>query len=226
MRICNCPSCSASISVDDRNRDFVFCQYCGNKIMLDDYRSTHRVIDEAKIKQAEVDREVRLRELNIREAQINQKNQVSRILIYIWIGSIFAVALLCAFVWATGGDEGGLDAFLCLFYVGGPVVGGGAYLIFKVLPDRDLDREVIQNGGIKLPKAIFPYSDKTFMTIESTLRNAGFSNISTVNMHDVMIGLIKKPNLVESITINAKIVQSGGHVYLPTVPIVITYHGK
>ncbi len=55
MRTCNCPNCNANLTIDDENRDFAFCQYCGVKIMLDDYRSTHRVVDEAKIKQAEVE---------------------------------------------------------------------------------------------------------------------------------------------------------------------------
>ena len=62
MRTCRCPSCEASITIDDESRDFAFCQYCGSRIMLDDYRSTHRVVDEAKIKQAEIDREIRLKE--------------------------------------------------------------------------------------------------------------------------------------------------------------------
>lgn len=226
MRTCNCPSCNANISIDDENRDFAFCQYCGSKIMLDDYRSTHRVVDEAKIKQAEIEREIRLKELNMKEAQMKQKNQLRKVLTYIWIASIFVVAGLCIFIWATNEHLGGMLAFCCLFYVGGPIVGGGAYLIFKWLPDRDEDKELILSGGIKLPKSIFPYSEVPFMTVENTLRSAGFTNITTVNMHDVVIGLIQKPNLVESITINGERVKSRNRVYLPTVPIVITYHGK
>lgn len=226
MRTCNCPNCNANLTIDDKDREFAFCQYCGTKIMLDDYRSTHRVVDEAKIKQAEIDREIRLRELKIKEAQMNQKNQLRKVLTRIWIGSIFAVALLCVIVWLIGGRDGGFDAVTCLFFVGGPVVGGGAYLIFKVLPDKDTDKELLRSGGIKLPKSIFPYDEETFATVESALRSAGFVNVSTINMHDVTLGLIQKPNLVESITINGEKVEHGGRVYVPTVPIVITYHGR
>ena len=157
---------------------------------------------------------------------MKQKNQLRKVLTYIWIASIFVVAGLCIFIWATNEHLGGMMAFCCLFYVGGPIVGGGAYLIFKWLPDRDEDKELILSGGIKLPKSIFPYSEVPFMTVENTLRSAGFTNITTVNMHDVVIGLIQKPNLVESITINGERVKSRNRVYLPTVPIVITYHGK
>lgn len=37
--------------------------YCGNKIILDDFRSFHCIIDEARIKEAEAERVVRLKEL-------------------------------------------------------------------------------------------------------------------------------------------------------------------
>lgn len=194
--------------------------------MLDDYRSTHRVVDEAKIKQAEVEREIRLRELKLKEAQMNQKNQLRKILTYIWIGSIFAVALLCLFVWATGGELGGLSAFNCLFYVGGPIVVGGAYLIFKVMPEKESEKELFQNGGIRFPKNLGDLSEQHYVVIQQKLLSAGFYNITCVNMHDVTFGLLQKPGMVESITVNGEKVVSGGKVYMADVPIVITYHGK
>lgn len=226
MRTCNCPNCNAILTIDDENRDFAFCQYCCAKIMLDDWRSTHRVVDEAKIKQAEVEREIRLRELKIKEDQMNQKNQLRRVLTYIWIGSIFVVALLCLFVWATGGDAGGLYAFCCLFYVGGPVVGGGAYLIFKVMPEKEGEKELIQNGGIRFPKNLGDLSEQNYVVIQQKLLSAGFCNITCINMHDVTFGLLQKPGMVESITVNGEKIVSGGTVYMADVPIVITYHGR
>ena len=54
MRTCKCPNCNATLTIEDENRDFAFCQYCGAKIMLDDYRSTQRIIDEAKIKRSQL----------------------------------------------------------------------------------------------------------------------------------------------------------------------------
>ena len=226
MRTCNCPNCNANLTIDDQNREFAFCQYCGAKIMLDDYRSTQLIIDEAKLKQAEVDREIRLKELKIKEAQINQKNQLRKILTYIWIGSIFAVALLCLVVWAIGGESGGLFAFCCLFYVGGPVVGGGAHLIFKVMPEKESEKEMVRNGGIRFPRNLGELSEQNYVTIQQKLLSAGFRNVTCANMHDVTLGLLQKPGMVESITVNGENVVSGGKIYMPDVPIVITYHGK
>ena len=45
-------------------------------------------------------------------------------------------------------------------------------------------------------------------------------------MHDVTLGLLQKPGLVESVTVNGKPFVFGGKVYMPNVPIVITYHGR
>ena len=65
MKKCTCPNCGANLSIKTNDRDFAFCQYCGTKIMLDDYRATHRIIDEAQIKKAENEHAIRLKELEI-----------------------------------------------------------------------------------------------------------------------------------------------------------------
>ena len=59
MRNLICPGCSANLSINDTNRDFAFCQFCGAKIMLDDYRITQRIIDEAQIRRIEMEQENR-----------------------------------------------------------------------------------------------------------------------------------------------------------------------
>ena len=48
----------------------------------------------------------------------------------------------------------------------------------------------------------------------------------SLNMHDLTLGLLQKPSMVDSITVNGESITSGGKVYRPNVPIVITYHGK
>ena len=58
MRACFCPACGTSLNFEGFDRDFAFCQYCGTKIMLDDHRETHRVIDEARIIEAQSEHEI------------------------------------------------------------------------------------------------------------------------------------------------------------------------
>lgn len=223
MRTLNCPSCGGNIEIDDTNRDFAFCQYCGTKIMLDDYRSTHRIIDDARIKQAETDREIRLRELEIKERKENQTENLRKLLIKIWLVSILIISVL-GLIECISNDAGYAAGFVLT--LGLPIVGGGGYFIFKYLPEKDGEKVNMENDGIKFPKSVFPYEDKTYYVVESIIRSAGYVNVKTVNMHDVTLGILQKPNLVESITLNGKKVTRGGKAYPSTASIIITYHGK
>ncbi|MCR4795619.1 hypothetical protein SAMN02910265_00664 [Ruminococcus flavefaciens] len=57
MRACVCPKCGANLSLEDIKRDYAFCEFCGTKIMLDDFRMTKRIIDEAQLRKAEIEQE-------------------------------------------------------------------------------------------------------------------------------------------------------------------------
>ena len=56
----NCPKCGAVLNIN-KKRDIIFCEYCGNKIMLDqinlniDHNITYR-----EIKDADVEKEKRI----------------------------------------------------------------------------------------------------------------------------------------------------------------------
>ena len=67
-----CPHCGAQLSIDLDRRQ-AFCQYCGNTLLVDDENTiniNNRVIDEARLKEAEV----RLKELEYQhEREIRQE---------------------------------------------------------------------------------------------------------------------------------------------------------
>ena len=48
-----CTGCGANLSVDS-NREFLFCEHCGTKLMVDKEEQTVNYNDGAKIKEAEV----------------------------------------------------------------------------------------------------------------------------------------------------------------------------
>lgn len=66
-RTVKCPGCGADLTVKEGNRDFMFCEYCGTKVRLDDYQETHRYVNEAEVKKVEADREIELRKMELEE---------------------------------------------------------------------------------------------------------------------------------------------------------------
>ena len=66
-----CPECGANINIEADHKH-CFCPYCGVQIIIDDGVTayTYRKVDEAKIKEAEVDKIIRLKELELKEKQI------------------------------------------------------------------------------------------------------------------------------------------------------------
>lgn len=65
-----CPECKADLSVEP-GRKQCFCQYCGTKIMIDNGEQIHtyKTVDEARIKEAEFQSELRLKQLEIEREQ-------------------------------------------------------------------------------------------------------------------------------------------------------------
>lgn len=73
-RTVKCPSCGGEITVKDENRDFMFCEYCGTKVRLDDYRETHRFVDEARIQESKDAKELELKKMEFEERKRYEEN--------------------------------------------------------------------------------------------------------------------------------------------------------
>ena len=71
-----CPECGSKLQIEDGHKE-CFCQYCGHKILLDDgsveTTYTYRKVDEARLKEAEVDKLIRLKELEIKQKELDRK---------------------------------------------------------------------------------------------------------------------------------------------------------
>lgn len=88
-RTVKCPGCGADLTVKDGNRDFMFCEYCGTKVRLDDYQETHRYVNEAEVKKVEADREIELKKLEQEEKKRTDEQhekKVALIVSFAWIG--------------------------------------------------------------------------------------------------------------------------------------------
>ena len=62
-----------------------------------------------------------------------------------------------------------------------------------------------------------------YIVAEEKLRAAGFTNISSVPLGDLVTGILKKPGTIDEITIGGEEPDMGERYY-PTERIVISYH--
>lgn len=221
-----CPDCGQTLSIEE-NRTQAFCTYCGAKVLISNENEyVFRQIDEADVKKAETERIIRMRELEIAE----KNSSIRKVLTIIWlIVTLVLLVIAIILMLSPGNDDmpGWAGGFLFLFYACAPIIGGGGYLVFKWLPEKENEKIIEKQGGIRFPSELAPFSDKKYFPVEDTLRSAGFTNVTCVNLHDLnMFTALVSSDKIDKITINGKAITSGGKIYMPDVPIVITYHGR
>lgn len=73
-RTVKCPSCGAELTVKEDNRDFMFCEYCGTKVRLDDYQETHRFVDEARIQESKDSKELEMKRMEFEKWKKEEEN--------------------------------------------------------------------------------------------------------------------------------------------------------
>lgn len=209
-----CPECGAALDVEE-GRKQIFCSYCGTKVMIqNDNEYIFRHVDEAGIKQAETERLIRLKELELEEAEDNRGRKGRTIA----FGVALAFVIIGAISMAFGGDLGmgaiGIGGWIALF----TVINGDES------KKRKQETRMARAGRIKLTSSVSDYDKKNYQAVESAYRSLGFKNIHSVNMRDLRMGLLKKPGIVEEVSIDGESPRSG-EWYDPNATVVITYHG-
>ncbi len=212
----NCPNCNNELVINKEDREYAFCEYCGQKISLEKYRREKTEVSEEDIFSKWI-----ICKRN--EAETKQTEMLREKCIGLWIMSISAVILISFFSYVIAGKNVGL---LVLLFTSAVVIIGGAYMIFLWLPYRTENNALKTGVKIRFPKNLEPFEEKNYKTVRNELYNAGFTDISCVNLHDVKIGIMQKPDRIASITVGGKMLYFGGKAYYPDVKIVIRYHGR
>lgn len=224
MQVFECPKCGAVLNING-DEEYIVCEYCDSKIKLDLPHEEKHNEDAVKLRQIEVEREFKLKAIEKEEQEAAKKNKVKKITMITWLG-VSAILLLISVIKMNLSDSDGLGGFFMLFYVFLPVFIGGGILLFKVIPDRERDKKLLQSGGIRLPSMQGGYRGKNVVEVEQVFYQAGFTNVQCISMNDVVLGIFQRPNIVENVIIGGSERQTGGRVYMPNVSIVIRYHGR
>lgn len=217
-----CPECGAALNIEE-GREQIFCSYCGTKIMVhNDNEHIYRHIDEAGIKQAETDRIVRMKQMEIAEKKRLASERMTKTKIKISLILAVVGILMMTFGYLAGSATGDPDSGLYMIAMVGffPLMGAAYIWLFS----KDKDEEEDYGDKAKVPSAISDYESKSYMAIAAMLESAGFTNIKCVPLNDLSTGWLKKPDMVESITINGHEVTSGGKKFPRDSAVVVSYH--
>ena len=216
-----CPSCGANLPMEE-GRTEMYCSCCGAKIiMTNENEHIYRHVDEAAIKQAETEQIVQMKRLEIIEKKraAKEKRRKFKVILSIILGAIGLLGL------AIGGISGNEDS-------AGYMVGMVSLLILMYMwfgdmvnhDKEDDDTDIYVGEKIRIPKNISDYTEQNYASIEAIFQKAGFTNIRSVALNDLKLGLLKKPGNVESITVNGKAITSGGKKVPSDSTVVISYH--
>lgn len=212
-----CPECGATLSVES-TREFSFCQYCGTKVMLNNENEyIYRTIDEAGIKQAETDRIVKLRQLDMEE----KSNFSRKTLIVAWLAAT-AILILIGIIGFTIDNEG---MGMCMLFAMCVGMWGGIGLF---MGDNKKKKATIVAGAneVVISSAMTDCCEKNFNSAVLLFKGAGFVNVTAVPLSDLTVFNQKKNGQVEEVTINGNDDFEEGDIYPKNSNVLITYHSK
>lgn len=211
-----CPQCGANLQIEE-GREFAFCSYCGTKVMMtNENEHIVRTIDEAGIKQAETDRIVKLRQLDIEE----KSNLSRKRLLIVWLAA--TVILLVVGIIGASIENTGMT--ICLILGINVALWGGLSLFSN---DKKKKNRVIAGANeVMITASMMNYWEEYYRSVELLYRGAGFTNVTTVPLGDLNRFNQKKNGKVDALTINGSDEFDEGDVYPKNAAILITYHSK
>jgi hypothetical protein len=208
-----CPECGAALQIEN-GREQIFCSYCGAKILItneNEYIIRH--VDDAGVKKAETERIVEMKKLEIIEKNRidNEKKKKTKI-------KIMAILAILAMIFLSISDsDKDNEAY--------KTISGFFILAIPCVWFINRDRDELDFGDkIRFPHSLKEYNTKSYLFVESILKSVGFTNIKTVPLNDLTLGIMKRPDMVEYITINGKMPKFAFKKYHTNASIVISYH--
>lgn len=220
-----CPECGATLNIEE-DRTQAFCTYCGTKVLVhNENEHIYRNIDEAGIARAKTERIVKEKQMEFAErrwiAQENRKKKRAKLA----LGLGIAGGVLMVIGFMAGEATGNSDSSLyTIAMVGMLALEAAAFVAMSGKDEEDSDS--IYSDTATLPDIAWNYERKDYKAVETVLRSAGFTNIRCVPLNDLSFGVLYKPGMVASLTINGKDNISATRKYPKDAQIVISYHSR
>lgn len=96
-----CPDCGASLSIEE-GRARAFCTYCGAAVIVSNSNERiTRTINEAEIKRAEAEKEIRLKKLEQEAEESKEANKSSKRGFYMLFAFALIIWLMILIMWFT-----------------------------------------------------------------------------------------------------------------------------
>lgn len=81
--------------------------------------------------------------------------------------------------------------------------------------------------SVKIPRPVKNGSERNYAAVEALLVQAGFTNVKTVPLNDLFLGIMTTPGEIEKITVDGKDLGSYfRRTFDSDVPVLITYHSR
>lgn len=78
-----------------------------------------------------------------------------------------------------------------------------------------------------IPSSVIDGSEDNYAAVEALFVQAGFTNVKTVPLNDLLLGIMNSPGEIENITINGKdLDEYSRRTFDSDVPVLITYHSR
>lgn len=214
-----CPECGSILDIEE-GRKQIYCSYCGAHIMVqNDNEYIFRQVDEAAVKRAEAtmrrtDAEtmIQLKKMENEENESKRKRKAYYIA-YTIAGILFVLGMLIGQVIEDAWSLSCIGLLIAVF------------AFDKNMEDKDdAKRQTpLYDYETRISSDMYHYENKNVDTIESLYYAAGFTNITTVPLHD--LGMFSRKNgLVKDIEIGGDDNFRCDDIFNKDTYVVIKYH--
>ena len=243
-----CPNCLANLNIES-GRTYTFCAHCGTKILIsNDNEHIYRHIDEARIKEAETERLIRLKEMELKELEEQKKREIAemkareeakareadqmvrlkemeiaendkkRKRILALAGFVVALLFIVVGIIQIHNPNVG---YTCLL-VGGFI---GMFVLVLLVPKTE-EKKVSTAPRIVITAAMTNYNGKNVEVMRSVFINAGFTRVQMVPLFDLNLLTRSMQGMVVAISIDKNENIRAGEYYPADAEIVILYHSR